>query len=407
MKKICSIIIFLLFFMGFNFVVHGQELEVSGKINFMGSDNIVINNTYLKIDDNTKVIYKNQLGTQLIKIEEIPLGAFGVAQIKDITIKNLEISGESINAEEIAAQEIFKIDEWIDKFQISYDGKYFAYYSNQEGKLIIKVISSGKIIWQKYFHKTPVFKFNPQSPEIIYSFNNNKFFGLESYNLLTNCNRIIMKTDELSNEYINYFEIAHNGEYFAYTTIDGSINSQGYVSKIQLIDTIGNSISVLDEANINFIIWSPDNSLLAFSKFEEPYLVTNQIGYYNLKTKKYSLLQKEKNSNQCNPIFTKDSSKIIYTVSENFIDKVLLYDLNTGNTIELFDDYNYITDFCWLDDNTLIYTYGATSQIKSINLNTKEALNIGKGYSPIVQNNVLYFLKNDLEGSTYLYLIKN
>ena len=119
-------------------------------------------------------------------------------------------------------------------------------------------------------------------------------------------------------------------------------------------------------------------------------------------------MEKEKYINQFNPTFTKDGDKFIFTHSENFIDKAILYDLTFNQQIELFEDFNYISNFCWLDDNNLFYTYGDLPQIKLINLSTKETLNISDGYSPqVINNNILYFLKNDSAGNTYLYCFKN
>ncbi len=405
LKKFFSFFILLFFLISFPLVIYGQE-ELLGGITHVDGNKLAINNRFLKIDPDIDVIYKNQLGTQLISVKDIPIGIFGVAHLEDMTIKALEVSGRAFNTEDITIQKILTIPEYIDKFQLSYDGKYFAYYSQEEGQLIAKEVATENIIWQKKLSISPAFSFNPQACEIIYTFIANDFYGLASYNLLNKSEKLIIKEPINNNEYINYFKIAPNGEYVVFTTLGGLADSQGYVSKIHLIDKKGNKISILDVSNVYFITWSPDSSILAFSKYEEQNLETSLIGYYHLETKNCVLLEKEKYINQFNPAFYKDSNKLILTYSENYIDKTILFDLTSKQEIELFEDYNYISDFCWLDDNTLFYTYGDLPQIKLINLDTKKALNISEGYNPQVLNNILYFFKNDLTGNTSLYSYK-
>lgn len=405
LKKFFSFFILLFSLIIFPLDIYGQE-EFLGEIIYVDENKIVINNRFFKLNQNVDVIYKNQLGTQLISAEDIPLGVFGVAYLEDMTIKALEVSGRDYNTEKIIIKEILKIPEYIDKFHLSYDEKYLAYYSQEESQLIVKELATENIIWQKEVPISPAFSFNPQACEIIFTFIDEDFYGLASYNLLNNCEKFLIREPISNNEFINYFEIAPNGECIVFTTLSGLTDSQGYVSNIHLIDKKGYTLLVLNISNVYFISWSPDSSALAFSKYEEPNLETSQIGYYHLETNNCVLLEKEKHINQFNPAFYKDSNKLIFTHSENFIDKTVLYDLTSHQKVELFKDYNYISNFCWLDDKTLIYTYGDLPQIKIINLETKNTLKISEGYYPQVRNNILYFLKNDLTGNTYLYSYK-
>ena len=65
-----------------------------------------------------------------------------------MTIKALEVSGRAFNTEDITIQKILTIPEYIDKFHLSYDEKYLAYYSQEESQLIVKELATENIIWQ-------------------------------------------------------------------------------------------------------------------------------------------------------------------------------------------------------------------------------------------------------------------
>ena len=245
MKNSFTLLIIIFFFICFALVAYGQE-EIIGEITYVDSDELAINNTFLKIDKNSNIIYKNQLGSQLIATKDIPLGSFGVAHLENLTIKDLEVSGSALSSKEIVLQETLKVEESIDKFQLSYDGKYFAYYSQEKGKLMVKDVATDNILWQQDFSSAPVFRFNPHYCEIIYAFLDNSFYGLSSYNLLNNYEEILIQKPIANNEYINYFEIAPNGEYIVFTTIGGLVDSQGYVSQIQLINKKDQKKSFID-----------------------------------------------------------------------------------------------------------------------------------------------------------------
>ena len=120
LKKFFSFFILLFFLISFPLVIYGQE-ELLGEITHVDGNKLAINNRFLKIDPDIDVIYKNQLGTQLISVKDIPIGIFGVAHLEDMTIKALEVSGRAFNTKDITIQKILTIPEYIDKFQLSYD----------------------------------------------------------------------------------------------------------------------------------------------------------------------------------------------------------------------------------------------------------------------------------------------
>jgi len=354
---------------------------------------------------NPLIIFRDKLGEQLINFEEIPENIDDQYLIdQENETKTIIISGRQKENEKIYSKKILDFKEAVYDFKISSNGKFIAYYSWDDGLLKIIDLSIKEIIWETTI-KHPTYAWHPHKPILAFSNSGETGYNISLFNPTNLNHKILLNNNEGLCQYINYLCWSPDGKTIAFTILEGLPDAHGYISNLNLIDELGRLTSLVNISDINFITWSPSGKYLAYSQFLQTDISASTISIFDVLTNKIIPFTKVDTS-QINPIFTPDGKYLLYCDINGLSEEINLYNLKEGKEKVLKNELRYVDDFCWLDNETLVYTFGDLPQIKLFNIKNKKSEVIGQGYSLVTINNLLYFLRtsnNNQKTALYVF----
>ncbi|MDK2823109.1 MAG: hypothetical protein PWQ67_1156 [Clostridia bacterium] len=405
-KKFFSIfIIFIIFLNFFPSSLAAQEKKlIFGEIKKINKNSILVDNKNYFLNTNPLIIFSDNLGSELITdLELIPEKIFGECTLDENNlIETIKISGKVIDLNNTLIKKIYEFNSSIYDFKLSSSGQYLAYYSWDTGLLNILNLNKKQIICQLPL-ENPAFDWFSLN---ILTFSNTYENSYEIYNInVCTLEKKLIIREKISNPIINNLSWSKNGNYLAYIILNGLPNSHGY-SQLKIVKKFGSNIFKENISDVNYISWSPQENYLAYSKFINSDLASSKVGIINISTNKVYMLPDDQI--QLNPIFTLDGNSLIYCDLNNLKQNIKKYSLITKKTEILFEEVKYVSNFSWLNQDQLVFTFGDLPQIKIYNIKYKKNLILDRGLSPLVLKNKVYFLKTDMENNkTSLYVYNN
>lgn len=374
-----------------------ESIIITEKMKINEEGQIQLNERSIKLSPNLNVVYLDQKGQELIDLKDIPPNAFTRYFLNsNHVVENIEVSGRIVtsnNNEKI--DYVYVFNETVEEFKISPDEKYLAYTDYSRNNLTIIDLITKEVIW-KISGEHIYYDWHPQENLLAYSITQDEKISIKLYNPETLQSKKIISMKEKNvnnyNRYINFLQWHPQGELIAYTVLEGFSNAHGCVSALNLVNLSGTINTLPQLNNINYFTWSSTGSFLAYSRFTETNPATSTLGIWDF-TKNKNITIQETNSNAHSPIFSSHDKYLIYCNLNGLMDNIIFYNLHSHKIDTIKEELRWIDNFQWLDEDTLVYTFGDLPQIKKFDIISGNTQVISEGFAPLTINKGLYFLK--------------